>query len=98
MVFDPRAEVEDMGMVFQAVVYAITGEQRRSSSAGRCLITAAHPWATRSPRYQGYPVGVRDDSEPKSTRLLSGALHPEGLLCSVNDAVNASTLRYLRLP
>jgi hypothetical protein len=49
-----------MGMVFQAVVYAITGKQRRrSSSAGRCLITAAHPWATRSPRYEGYPVGVR---------------------------------------
>jgi hypothetical protein len=60
MVFDHRAEVEDMGMVFQAVVYAITGKQRRrSSSAGRCLITAAHPWANRSPRYEGYPVGVR---------------------------------------
>jgi RimJ/RimL family protein N-acetyltransferase len=30
MVFDHEAEVEDMGMVFQAVVYAITREQWHS--------------------------------------------------------------------
>jgi RimJ/RimL family protein N-acetyltransferase len=30
MVFDHEAEIEDMGVVFQAVVYAITREQWRS--------------------------------------------------------------------
>ena len=35
MVFDHRAEVEDMGMAFQAVVSAITGEQWRSGAAAR---------------------------------------------------------------
>ena len=35
MVFDHRAEVEDTGMGFQAVVYAITGEQWRSGAAAR---------------------------------------------------------------
>ena len=30
MVFDHEAEIEDMGMVFQVVVYAITAEQWRS--------------------------------------------------------------------
>ena len=32
MVFDHEAEIEDMGMVFQAVVYAITAEQWRSGT------------------------------------------------------------------
>ena len=32
MVFDHRGEVEDMGMVVQAVVYAITREQWRSGA------------------------------------------------------------------
>ena len=31
----PPAELKDMGMVFQAVVYAITGEQWRSGAAPR---------------------------------------------------------------
>ena len=31
----PPAELKDMGMVFQAVVYAITGEQLRSGAASR---------------------------------------------------------------
>jgi len=35
MVFDHEAEIEDMGMVFQAVVYAITAEQWRSGAAAR---------------------------------------------------------------
>jgi hypothetical protein len=32
---DHEAEIEDMGMVFQAVVYVITGEQWRSGAATR---------------------------------------------------------------
>ena len=35
MTFDHEAEIEDMGMVFQAVVYAITAEQWRSGAAAR---------------------------------------------------------------
>jgi RimJ/RimL family protein N-acetyltransferase len=35
MVFDHRAEIEDMGQIFQAVVYAITAEQWRSGAAPR---------------------------------------------------------------
>jgi RimJ/RimL family protein N-acetyltransferase len=35
MVFDHEAEIEDMGMVFQAVVYAITAEQWRSGAGAR---------------------------------------------------------------
>jgi RimJ/RimL family protein N-acetyltransferase len=35
MVFDHHGEVEDMGMVFPAVVYAITAEQWRSGAAAR---------------------------------------------------------------
>jgi hypothetical protein len=35
MAFDHEAEIEDMGMVFQAVVYVITGEQWRSGAAAR---------------------------------------------------------------
>jgi RimJ/RimL family protein N-acetyltransferase len=35
MVFDHEAEIEDMGMVFQVVVYAITAEQWRSGAATR---------------------------------------------------------------
>ena len=35
MVFDHEAEIEDMGMVFQVVVYAITAEQSRSGAATR---------------------------------------------------------------
>jgi hypothetical protein len=35
MVFDHEAEIEDMGTVFQAVVYAITAEQWRSGAAAR---------------------------------------------------------------
>jgi RimJ/RimL family protein N-acetyltransferase len=35
MVFDHEAEVEDMGMVFQAVVYVITAEQWRGGAAAR---------------------------------------------------------------
>jgi RimJ/RimL family protein N-acetyltransferase len=35
MVFDHEAEIEDMGMVFQAVVYVITAEQWRSGAAAR---------------------------------------------------------------
>jgi RimJ/RimL family protein N-acetyltransferase len=35
MVFDHEADVEDMGMVFQVVVYAITAEQWRSGAAAR---------------------------------------------------------------
>jgi RimJ/RimL family protein N-acetyltransferase len=31
MAFDHEAEIEDMGQVFQAVVYAITREQWRSA-------------------------------------------------------------------
>ena len=34
MVFDHEAEIEDMGMVFQAVVYAMTSEQWRSGAGG----------------------------------------------------------------
>jgi hypothetical protein len=36
MVFDHEAEIEDMGMVFQAVIYAITSEQWRSGVRGGC--------------------------------------------------------------
>jgi RimJ/RimL family protein N-acetyltransferase len=35
MTFDHEAEIEDMGMVFQAVVYVITGEQWRGGAATR---------------------------------------------------------------
>ena len=35
MVFDHRAEIEDMGMIFQAVIYTITAEQWRSRAAAR---------------------------------------------------------------
>jgi RimJ/RimL family protein N-acetyltransferase len=35
MVFDHQAEIEDMGVVFQAVVYAITAEQWRRGTAAR---------------------------------------------------------------
>ena len=35
MVFDHEAEIEDMGTVFQVVVYAITAEQWRSGAATR---------------------------------------------------------------
>ena len=35
MVFDHEAEIEDMGMVFQAVVYAITAAQWRSGAEAR---------------------------------------------------------------
>ena len=35
MVFDHEAEIEDMGMVFQAVVYAIKAEQWRAGAAAR---------------------------------------------------------------
>jgi RimJ/RimL family protein N-acetyltransferase len=35
MAFDHEAEIEDMGMVFQAVVYVITGGQWRSGAAAR---------------------------------------------------------------
>jgi len=35
MVFDHQAEIEDMGMIFQAVIYAITAEQWRSRAAAR---------------------------------------------------------------
>ena len=35
MVFDHEAEIEDMGTVFQAVVYAITSEHWRSGAAPR---------------------------------------------------------------
>jgi RimJ/RimL family protein N-acetyltransferase len=35
MVFDHEAEIEDMGVAFQAVVYAVTSEQWRSAAAAR---------------------------------------------------------------
>jgi len=35
MEFDHEVEIEDMGMVFQAVVYAITTEQWRSGAPAR---------------------------------------------------------------
>ena len=35
MVFDHRAEIEDMGQIFRTVVYAITAEQWRSGAAAR---------------------------------------------------------------
>jgi len=35
MVFDHHAEIEDMGMVFQAVVYSITAEQWRRGATAR---------------------------------------------------------------
>jgi hypothetical protein len=34
MVFDREAEVEDNGVTFQAVVYAITADQWRTRSGG----------------------------------------------------------------
>jgi 4'-phosphopantetheinyl transferase EntD len=39
MVFDHQAEIEDMGMIFQAVIYAITAEQWRSRAAAAAAFT-----------------------------------------------------------
>ena len=68
MMFDHEAEIEDMGVVFQAVVYAITREHWRSGAAARRLVAVVYRAGGRDQGVSG--LGWSCPSTQMSARSL----------------------------